>query len=266
MRVLAGLVGVVVLSGPMAVRADGGGGRADLSVTVSAGPSTAQPGQLISYRVQVRNDGPGDAVLPVLKVNVPAEVDILGVDVATCRPGRTVSEVVCPSDTDVIAGGTGGVTINGIVRPGARGPLRLLATISSAVEDPDPLDNVVTLDTGVAPGADLGVRLRGRPKRGAGLSMAATVRNRGPRPVRDAQVSFTTDGARLLSAEGARCDTSAGQVVCALRRVEAGRKVRFTLAFRAPRRPVKTLAVVRSSQVGDRRPADNQASMRLSVR
>lgn len=265
-RVLAGMVGVAVLAGQTAARADEEWGRADLSVTASASPSVAQPGQLITYRIQVRNDGPGDAVLPVLRVNVPPEVDILGVDVATCRPGRTVSEVVCPSETDVVVGADGGVTIHGIVRSGARGPLRLSAHISSAVEDGDPLDNDVTLGTSVDPGADLGVRLTSGPKRGRRLSMAATVRNRGPRAVRDAQVSFTTGGARLVSAEGARCGGGTGQVVCALGRMASGRKVRFTLAFRAPRRPLETTAVVRSSRLGDRRPADNQARMRIAVR
>ncbi|MEU7896797.1 hypothetical protein AB0B45_28545 [Nonomuraea sp. NPDC049152] len=293
-------------------------GQADLSVKVSASPSVAQPGHPITYRVDVRNAGPGDAVLPVLNVVVPDGVEVVGVDVTTCRPGRTLNEVVCPSPVNVAAGGTGGVTIKGNVRPHAAGPLRLVASMSAQGADVDDSDNRASLTTTVDPGADLGLRLRATHARDGGFTLVATVHNRGPHVVRDARVELTAEGARLLAqgsaggvgnlagatpgdpasagraenagraggaqnAGGARvagrsvsggarvagdavCRRRGGQVVCEPANVAPGDKVRFELFFSTSRDVVNVKGEVRSSRFGDRRPADNQAGLRVDVR
>lgn len=297
-------------------------GQANLSVKVSASPSVAQPGHPITYRVDVRNAGPGDAVLPVLNVVVPDGVEVVGVDVTTCRPGRTLNEVVCPSPVNVAAGGTGGVTIKGNVRPHAAGPLRLVASMSAQGADVDDSDNRASLTTTVDPGADLGLQLRATHARDGGFALVATVHNRGPHVVRDARVELTAEGARLLdegsaggvgnlagagtpgdptsagragntgragsaggaqNAGGARvagravsvgarvagdavCRRRSGQVVCEPAKVAPGDKVRFELFFSTSRDVVNVKGEVRSSRFGDRRPADNQARLRVDVR
>ncbi|MEO3808830.1 hypothetical protein ABGB17_07485 [Sphaerisporangium sp. B11E5] len=125
-------------------------GGADLSVRLTAAPHVAQPGHWLTYRVRVRNAGPGDAVLPVLTVRVPDEVEIVHVDVAACHPGATPNEVVCPSPADIPSGGSGALTVLGKVRAGARGPLRAGARLTSEVADVHEGDNRAGLVTRIA--------------------------------------------------------------------------------------------------------------------
>ncbi|MEV4092647.1 hypothetical protein [Streptosporangium saharense] len=248
-------------------RADDGGARpggADLSVRIRALPGVAQPGQPLSYRVEVHNAGPEDAVLPLLVVRLPHGVDILSVNVAECLPGRTTSEVVCPSQQDVLAGTDGGMTVSGIVRTGAHGPLTATATLSSEVVDADETNNSAHLTTPLDEGADLAVRLARKARQGRLVTMDAVVRNRGPRTVRDAAVFLRTVKARFLSARGARCHSYAGYVGCALGAVGSGRRISLRLAFRARKKAPRARATVYSSHVGDRRPANNMA--RISLR
>ncbi|GGK56210.1 hypothetical protein Ppa06_10760 [Planomonospora parontospora subsp. parontospora] len=170
-RVVAGVMGLVLAGAPEAATAGAAEkrtarvgaaepgaapaagraawGDADLSVRMEASPRRARPGRRLVYRVRVRNSGPGDAVLPVLTVRLPKAVRIRYVDVAECRPGRSAREVVCASRRDVPAGGDGKVTITGVVRPGARGPLRATAVLSSRVVDGDETDNTVRTVTPV---------------------------------------------------------------------------------------------------------------------
>ncbi|MFF5210776.1 hypothetical protein [Streptosporangium sp. NPDC000396] len=252
---------------PGAALAGSGGrsqGGADLSVQLSASPKLAQPGQPLIYRVDVRNAGPEDAVLPLLTIQLPQEVEIIHVDVAECRKGTAANEVVCPSQQDVLAGGTGGVMITGLVDPDARGPLQATATLSSEVEDENEEDNISQAVTSVDEGADLVVRLSRKARAGRLVTMDAVVRNRGPRVVRDAALFFDTRSARFLSAKGAPCHSYPGHVGCTLHPVASGKLVKLKLAFHARRNAPQAKATVYSVRVGDRRPANNLA--RISLR
>ncbi|MEU8266832.1 hypothetical protein AB0B89_06650 [Sphaerisporangium sp. NPDC049002] len=273
--IAAGLVLLVVAGAPAVANASSGqsprlGGGADLSVRLSASPPVAQPGQWLTYQAKVRNAGPGDAVLPVLTIRVPDQVEITAVNVTSCRPGASEHEVVCPSPTDIQAGDTGAVTILGVVGTGARGPLRASAHLTSEVVDENEADNHAEVVTRVAEGADLAVRLspaKRRARPGERFTVRAAVRNSGPGPVRDAHIYFTEHGARFLSARGARCEKRRGQVGCALRPIRSGAHGTLRLVFRMPRRgsrEVDTEATIYSARVGDRRPANNQARMRVS--
>lgn len=274
--IAAGLVLLVVAGSPALVNASAGRpsrlwGGADLSVRLTASPKIAQPGQWLAYEAKVRNAGPGDAVLPVLTIRLPDQVDIAMVNVATCRPGAARNEVVCASPIDIPAGDTGGVTVLGVVRSGARGPLRAVAGLSSEVVDDNESDNHAEVVTQVDEGADLAVRLSpsthsARP--GQTFTVRAAVRNSGPRLVHDAHVSFTPNGARFMSARGARCTARHGRVGCALRPIRSGARGTLSLVFRMPRRGhgAGTEATVYSMRVGDRRPANNQARARVSLR
>ncbi|WP_436763758.1 hypothetical protein [Streptosporangium sp. V21-05] len=265
-RIVTGVICLALVAAPRGALAspeDDGWGGADLSVRLTASPKRAQPGQPLTYRAEVRNDGPGDAVLPLLTVRLPEQVVVVGVNVAECLPGAVAGEVVCPSPTDVLAGQTGGVTITGMVRSGARGPLRASAELSSEVVDDDETDNSSETLTEVDEGTDLAVRLSRAKRAGRLVTVAAVVRNRGPRRVHDAGVLFDTGGARLMSARGARCDSHPAYVGCRLRTVGAGRRVSFMLAFVARAHAPRAEATVYSLRLGDRRPANNTARLSL---
>ncbi|MEV4375816.1 hypothetical protein [Streptosporangium sp. NPDC049644] len=265
-RVVAGVICLVLATVPRAASAspdDEGWGGADLSVRLTVSPKRAQPGQPLTYRAEVRNAGPGDAVLPLLTVRLPDGVEVIGVNVAECLPGATTGEVVCAATKDVPAGQTGGVTINGVVRPGARGPLTASASLSSEVVDDDETNNHSRTLTEVDDGTDLAVRLSRGARAGRLVTVSAVVRNRGPRRVHDAGVFFDTGGARLMSARGARCDPHPAYVGCRLRTVGAGRRVSLVLAFVARGHAPRAEATVYSLRLGDRRPANNTARFSL---
>jgi hypothetical protein len=265
-RVVAGVVSLVLAGAPGTASARSGEKNwigADLSVRLAVSPTLAQPGKPLIYRAEVSNTGPEDAVLPVLIVRLPEEVEILGVDVAECLPGSMANEVVCVSRQDVMAGGTGGVTISSMVRPGARGPLRATATLSSEVVDENEVNDSAQTLTSVGEGTDLAVRLSRRGRHGRLITVGAVIRNRGPRTVRDAAVFFVTGKAQFLSADGARCRSHPGSVGCELRAVGAGRRVSLRLAFHARGHGPQAQATVYSTRLGDRRPANNMASINL---
>ncbi|WP_285585393.1 hypothetical protein [Herbidospora sp. NBRC 101105] len=244
-----------VLAGPALASGPGGhGGQwggADLSVSIEAHPKVAQPGQPLTYSVQVKNGGPGDAVLPTLTVRVPDDFTIVAVDVAECRPGRGLSEVVCPSSKDVAAGKSGGVVITGLVRPDALGPLHAQARLVSEVLDGRETDNQAESFTKVDEGADLTVRLSAARRSGHRTTVHAAVRNRGPRVVRDAMVFV----------DGARCG---GRTGCVVPTIRPGGTAWFRLAVR--RGTTAVTAIVRSQGRGDRHPRNNQASLKVRGR
>ncbi|WP_152990225.1 DUF11 domain-containing protein [Sphaerimonospora mesophila] len=274
-RVVTGLICVFVAGVPRpAVAMDQveQWGAADLAVRISASPKVAQPGQPLVYRVKVDNRGPGDAVLPVLRVDVPRDFQIINVNVAECRPVRGHRQVVCESDRDVVAGESGSLTITGVVRPGASGPLRARASVDSEVVDGHEADNRAKTVTKVDGGADLAVRFRSsarfaRP--GHRFSVRAEVRNRGPRIVRDAYVFLRPRQARFRSATGGRCRSRRAFVACALPPIRTGSTGLLRLVFSVPShasRAVSTMATVYSRHFGDRRPANNRARMRVALR
>ncbi|MEV7803831.1 CARDB domain-containing protein [Microbispora sp. NPDC088329] len=247
-------------------------GTADLAVAISASPKVAQPGQPLTYHVTVHNKGPGDAVLPTLRVRLPKDFQVVNVGVAECEPGRARNQVVCRSSDDVLAGGSGDMTITGVIAPGAHGPLRARADLTSEVLDGDVTDNTAEAVTRVDEGADLAMRFRSsarfvRP--GNWFSVRAEVRNRGPRVVRDAYVFFQPREARLLSARGGRCRGNRQFVGCSLPPIRSGSRGLLELVFRVPSRAshaVATMATVYSRRYGDRRPANNKASVRVALR
>ena len=282
-RVVTGLVCVFVAGAPNPALAVAGGsprpapvkgqwGMADLAVGITASPKVAQPGQPLTYHVTVHNKGPGDAVLPTLRVRLPRDFQVVNVGVAECERGRARNQVVCHSSDDVLPGGSGDMTITGVVRPGAHGPLRARADLSSEVLDSDESDNTAEAVTRVDKGADLAMRVRTsarfvRP--GHWFSVRAEVRNRGPRVVRDAYVFFQPREARLLSARGGRCRGNRQFVGCSLPPIRSGSRGLLELVFRVPSRAshaVATMATVYSRRYGDRRPANNKASVRVGLR
>jgi hypothetical protein len=266
--VVAGVVSLVLagVPGTASARSEENRSGADLSVRLVVSPALAQPGKPLIYQATVSNEGPEDAVLPVLIVRLPEEVAILGVNVAECLPGSTANEVVCASQQDVLAGGAGGVTISGIVRPGARGPLRATATLSSAVVDENTANDSAQTLTSVGEGTDLAVKLSREERHGRLVTVGAVIRNRGPHTVRDAAILLDTGKAHFLSADGARCRSHLGSVGCELRAVGAGSRVSLRLAFRARGHSPQAQATVFSVRLGDRRPANNVASINLGRR
>ncbi|MCG5220723.1 hypothetical protein [Streptosporangium sp. KLBMP 9127] len=253
--VVAGVLAAGGVSGVAEARAGDG-----LSIQIVSYPKVAQPGRPVAYRVEMRNAGPGDTVPPPLRVVLPPEVKLLNVDVVECRTGGG-HEVTCPPRGPVRAGGTGAVTVVGLVDPHARGPLGAKAVLGT---------HTAETTTGVGEGADLALRLSrdGRPMRMARsgrqvFRIGAVIWNHGPHTVRDAQLFLRARQARLVEAVGARCGDSEGYVGCRVPAVQPGERARFELLFRSKRAAASASAVVYSAKFGDRRPGNDKARLRL---
>ncbi len=141
--------------------------------------------------------------------------------------------------------------ITGVVRPHALGPLRAQARLTSEVLDGHDSDNQAETVTKVDEGADLVVKLSAPQRTGRRTMVDASVRNRGPRVVRDAMVFV----------DGARCG---GRTGCVVPTIRPGGTAWFRLAVQRGKDAVT--AIVRSQGRGDRHPANNQASMNLRDR
>jgi uncharacterized repeat protein (TIGR01451 family) len=156
---------------------------AELAITKSNTPTTAQPGDRVDYEITVTNNGPNDA--SVVTAYDPAIIDAQIVDVdlpagTNFDPTLRVWIIPTLADGDSV---TLGVSI--VVRPSRSGLfINTVAVTSSAQPDPDLSNNVDDASLFV-PAADITVQKhvdRGEPSIGDTVTYTVTVDNRGPDP------------------------------------------------------------------------------------
>ena len=155
---------------------------ADLAVTKTAAPATLVAGENATWTVRLVNDGPSQARDVRLSDELPDGVSLVSAGLdrpGTCATGQTV---VCTLPT-LASGAVATLTVVGRVASGYAGSnLANTASVSSAVSDPDTLDNRVVTTSPVARSADLSVTQTGPATAAAGepVSYQVTVRNDGP--------------------------------------------------------------------------------------
>ncbi|MEU5883097.1 hypothetical protein [Spirillospora sp. NPDC047279] len=245
--------------------------RADLRVDLTGPERRVKAGDVVGYRVRLRNAGPSAAGRAVTTIRLPRGLAVVAVSDPGCRDrGRVLR---CRTAA-LAAGMSRTLHIQGIVKPAARGVHRARArvTITGAVTDPDLHDNASVLITRVMPSTDLAVRLivprRVRP-RGSFL-LAAAVVNRGPRAARGVTLHLGAHGARMAVSRRCRStgERDGGHFLrCSLGRLAVGDQRTFYVPVRATaeRGTAQSFAVTVSTALGDRSPADNTAIARVRV-
>ncbi len=221
----------------------------DLGVVKESIPAAVVPGEELTYRITVYNNGPSDAqglFQAVLSDTLPAQLDPSTVSVQSSEGFCQLmgNQVMCLFD---VPGSYLGlpkavdVTIHGRVLPGAAmtGPNPMLNQAQvltlipplGALYDSDLENNVGSAQTSLTPQADLALVKTATPTAVAGGNITYTfaVENLGPS---DAMAVTVTDtlpaGVSLVSTAGC-ADDPAGVPVCALGDLPVGASATYTV-------------------------------------
>lgn len=154
---------------------------ADLSVTKTADPLPALPGELLTYTVTVSNAGPADARNVILTDTVPGLLS--DISYSADQGGNWMPWPGFADLMTVKAGESSVILIRGTLSSAATGTVRNIAIVSSPTPDPDPLNNSTELITPVQAYADLSVTKTAAPDPaliGQQLTYTITVHNAGP--------------------------------------------------------------------------------------
>ncbi len=161
---------------------------ADLLVAKEARPTTAVPGEELTYLITVDNRGPSAASDVLISDTLPAGFTATSIssNQSDCSTLPCAVETLA-SDEEVT------VTIIGTVASTVTTALVNRAAVSAATGDPSTVDNTITLTTAVAPAADLALALQATPTSAGGeqMTVTATVFNRGPSHAAGAVVTIT---------------------------------------------------------------------------
>ena len=154
---------------------------ADLAITKTANPDPVIAGNLITYTLNIINNGPSDAQNIVVTDNTAQ--DILNPEYSL----DGVNYSPWPGSLNLGNLGNGGtvqVLIRGTVNPSTlNNNLANTATITSDTPDPDPSNNIDDTDTPINTSADLAVTKTSSPspvKAGDPLTYTITITNNGP--------------------------------------------------------------------------------------
>ena len=159
---------------------------ADLAVIKSASPSTVLAGTPLTYKIQITNNGPSNAMGVVLADAIPASVlnPLFSLDGGTTwLPWIGTYPIQDPSTGMIAVGQTITVLIRGTVSPAQTRPIRNTATVVSATPDPDLSNNSSTAFTPTTSSADIAVLKTASPNpvdTGAILTYTLTITNFGP--------------------------------------------------------------------------------------
>jgi uncharacterized repeat protein (TIGR01451 family) len=241
---------------------------ADLSLAASDAPDPVPPGQLLTYTLTARNDGPASAGGATVKDTLP--------------PGVTYDSAVPSQGTCSESGGTvdcalgalssgSSATIDVTVRPQSEGSLTNRAAVSSPVADADPTNNDATADTAVIASADLSLAQSDAPdpvQFGQDVTYSLTAQNLGPSDTADViltdnlPVGVTYDSA--TPSQGT-CSESGGTVDCALGALSSGSSATVAVKVRPQSQGNLTNQADVASAVADPNPANNSAAADTTV-
>jgi uncharacterized repeat protein (TIGR01451 family) len=177
---------------------------ADLSIS-KAGPTTVTASGLVTYTLDVSNDGPSDAVALTMTDTLPAGIAFVSAS-GTGWVCTTVGDVSVTCTLPVLAAGDAAATITVVVdAPAQATTLTNTATISSTTPDPVPGNNASSTTTTVDASADLRIAKSGPPTVTAAGTVTYTlvVANDGPSDAVAVSVTDTLPaGVTFVSAGG----------------------------------------------------------------
>ena len=212
--------------------------EARLSVMKSASPSPVAAGADLAYTIVVSNEGPSDALQPVLNDNLPASITFVSVNVppgwmcATPQVGGTGS-VAC--FTPLFAPDSATFTIVVHVDPTlATGTvITNTADVTSNSPDARTSDNTATINTAVQSISDLAITKSAAVAVNAGSNLTFTLNwsASGPSTVANVTITDTLPAGTTFSsvtAPGFSCTTT-GPIVCSAAGIAAGTSGTITI-------------------------------------
>ncbi len=155
---------------------------ADLAVSMTGSPGSVLQGALLTYTINVTNNGPFPADGVALAVTLPANANFIS---ATASQGTVFADGTFAELGNIGLGTNVVVTI--VVSPTITGNITASAVVSLSPPEIDPIsfNNFASVSTTVGPAADLGVAAFATPSpvvAGGNLGYIVTVSNAGPSP------------------------------------------------------------------------------------
>jgi uncharacterized repeat protein (TIGR01451 family) len=227
---------------------------ADLSVS-KTGPAAVNAGEVITYTLNVSNDGPTAAAGTVLVDSLPAGTTFLTASV----PPASAGAVLTWNLGDLASGGSTSIDVQ-VRTPATSASLSNVARAVSATADPDMSNNRSEVTTSVTAVANLGITKTGPAQANPGTNVTYTmdVVNAGPSTATDAVVTDALPaGAAFVSADKGGAEVG-GVVTWPMRDIPNGLTVQYTVTLRAPSAAgqfTNTASV--TSAVSDPVPANN---------
>lgn len=188
---------------------------ADLSITKSANPDPAVPGETLTYSIVVTNDGPSDALDVVIG---DTTLSMFDAGTVTAAPDQGTCDLTVSCAIGTVAPGAANavtVAISGTVAASITADIENTATVSSPT---DPTPDQVTITTPVAAVTDLAITktLDTDPLvPGGPVQYTITVTNPGPSDAQNVGITDALDPAVTgLSADQAACSFTGQDLGC----------------------------------------------------
>ena len=204
---------------------------ADLELTKSATPSTVVFGQVVTYSLTVRNNGPSQAVGASISDPLPA-----GLTFSTSPDGCTAAAgtVTCPVGTLAARAGRT-VSFTAATPAGGSGDVTNIAVVSATTADPNTANNTASAVSTSQAQADLSLTKSASdsPVAGGPITYTLTARNAGPSTATAVVVTDTVPaGVTVTSATGGgiTCTTAGAVVSCPVGTLASGQSAVLTIA------------------------------------
>lgn len=229
------------ISNTASATSEGGGGgvnatstgtvttSADLSIAKSATPDRLVPGRDGTYTLVVGNDGPSAAVATTVTDDLPTGITVRAPGVTTTRGRCAVTDGTVACDLGTVADRASvTITIPVTVADDVATPtIQNSAEVDTDTDDPDPANDLSTIETDVTGLADLTVTKTGPAALRAGdpLTWTIDVVNDGPSVARNVVVTDDLPNALLdpeVRSDRGDCDLVAGRVTCAFATIATG--------------------------------------------
>jgi uncharacterized repeat protein (TIGR01451 family) len=242
---------------------------ADLSLAKSDSPDPVFAGQTLSYRLNVRNDGPSNAAGVTVTDELPADVsfDSAAPSQGSCsESGRTVRCGLGALATGASA------TIAIRVTPRAEGTLTNTATVEAIEGDPNPSNNAASASTTVNPAADLQLTKTDSPDPahvGKALTYTLNVKNNGGSNasgvILNDQLPKATGFGSVSTSQGT-CTRTKTSVTCNLRSLASGATATVTIVVKPTKKgTITNTASATATQPSDPNTANNTATATTTV-
>ncbi len=236
---------------------------AALDVRKGSNPSTATPGESLSYTIVVTNTGPSDADNVTVADTLPS--GFTPVLIVSSQGG--CSALPCNLGT-LAAGANASITIHGEVDSDVTSDLQNTATVTSTTPGTGDSDTIVTP---LAGSADLSLVKSATPTAQAGQSITytLTVYNLGPSDASGVLITDTLPAGVAIQSAGGCADNGDGTITCDVGTLAAGASQSFVITVLAdddiePGTSLENRAVV-GSDTPDGDPSNNQAYADTSI-
>jgi uncharacterized repeat protein (TIGR01451 family) len=208
---------------------------ADVAVRMTGSPSSVLQGGILTYTINVTNNGPFTAKGVTLTTSLPTNANLIS---ATTTQGTISFGGGFESIGDIGRGTNVVITI--VVSPTVTGNItaNTIASISPSEVDPNTFNNVAFVNTTVGPAADLGVTAVASPSPvvgGSNVTYIATITNLGPNTA--SSISFAQSlpaGTTFVSCSLAGSALNGNAIAGSIASLSAGGSVLVTDVITSP--------------------------------